>query len=56
MICGYVDERCMPPDHDDSNYSIDGEARLADEPKLPAQGHRMRGEASVRLGWPMGVD
>lgn len=35
------DERCVPPDHDDSNFKLARDAFLA---HVPAQVHRMRGE------------
>ena len=40
----WSDERCLPPDHEDSNYRMAREA-LLDHVKIPAQQiHRMRGE------------
>jgi len=38
------DERCVPPDHDDSNYGMAREALLAHVPIPETQVHRMRGE------------
>ena len=39
------DERCVPPDHEDSNYRMASEA-LLDQVRVPfAHVHRMRGEA-----------
>ncbi len=49
MICGYVDERCAPPDPNDGNYSRAGEALLYQVRKPLARVHRMRGEASASL-------
>lgn len=40
------DERCVPPDHPDSNYRMAHEALLARVPIPPANVHRMRGEES----------
>jgi len=38
------DERCVPPDHKESNYRMAHEALLRHLPIPPAQIHRMRGE------------
>ncbi len=38
------DERCVPPDHPDSNYRMARETLLDHVPILPAQVHRLRGE------------
>jgi 6-phosphogluconolactonase len=40
----WVDERCVPPDHPDSNYRMTREALLDHVPINPAQVHRMEGE------------
>ncbi|HUA99372.1 MAG TPA: 6-phosphogluconolactonase [Terracidiphilus sp.] len=40
----WVDERCVPPDHPDSNYRMTREALLDHAPLKPAQIHRMEGE------------
>ena len=40
------DERCVPPDHPDSNYRMARETLLDHVPIPPAQVHRMRGELS----------
>ena len=40
----WVDERCVPPDHPDSNYRMTREALLDKVPIPPAQVHRMEGE------------
>jgi 6-phosphogluconolactonase len=40
----WVDERCVPPDHPDSNYRMTREALLDLAPLQPAQIHRMEGE------------
>ena len=37
----FGDERCVPPDHPDSNFRLAHEALLS---KVPARVHRMRGE------------
>ena len=41
----WSDERCVPPDHDDSNYRMAKEALLDGVPIPPAQVRRMQGEA-----------
>jgi 6-phosphogluconolactonase len=38
------DERCVPPDHPDSNYRMASEALLSHIPIAPDHVHRMRGE------------
>ncbi|MEO5768242.1 MAG: 6-phosphogluconolactonase [Polyangia bacterium] len=38
------DERCLPPDHADSNYRMARETLLDHVPILPANVHRVRGE------------
>ena len=40
----WVDERCVPPDHEDSNYRMTREAMLDHVPLKPEQVHRMEGE------------
>ena len=40
----WVDERCVPPDHPDSNYRMTSEAMLAHVPLPPENVHRMEGE------------
>lgn len=40
----WVDERCVPPDHPDSNYRMTREALLDHVPLKPEQIHRMEGE------------
>jgi 6-phosphogluconolactonase len=40
----WVDERCVPPDHPDSNYRMTREAMLDHAPLKPEQIHRMEGE------------
>jgi 6-phosphogluconolactonase len=40
----WVDERCVPPDHEDSNYRMTCEALLDHAPLRPEQIHRMEGE------------
>jgi 6-phosphogluconolactonase len=40
----WVDERCVPPDHPDSNYRMTREAMLDHVPLAPAQIHRVEGE------------
>jgi 6-phosphogluconolactonase len=40
----WVDERCVPPDHPNSNYRMTREALLDHVPLSPKQIHRMEGE------------
>jgi 6-phosphogluconolactonase len=40
----WVDERCVPPDHTDSNYRMTREAMLDHVPVRPENVHRMEGE------------
>jgi 6-phosphogluconolactonase len=40
----WVDERCVPPDHADSNFRMTREALLDHAPLKPVQIHRMEGE------------
>jgi 6-phosphogluconolactonase len=40
----FGDERCVPPDHDDSNYRMANEALLRHVPLDPARVHRIAGE------------
>jgi 6-phosphogluconolactonase len=40
----WVDERCVPPTHDESNYRMTNEALLSHVPLQPSQIHRMEGE------------
>ena len=40
----WVDERCVPPDHEDSNYRMTREFLLDHVPIPPANVHRMPGE------------
>jgi 6-phosphogluconolactonase len=40
----WVDERCVPPDHAESNYRMTREALLDHVPLKPEQIHRMEGE------------
>jgi 6-phosphogluconolactonase len=40
----WVDERCVPPDHSESNYRMTREALLDRVPLKPEQIHRMEGE------------
>ena len=42
----WVDERCVPPDHADSNYRMTREAMLDHVPLKPEQIHRIEGELS----------
>jgi 6-phosphogluconolactonase len=45
MEVWFGDERCVPPDHADSNYRMAREALLDHVPVPPPQVHRMPGEA-----------
>lgn len=45
----FVDERTVPPDHDDSNYRMTREALLDHVPIKPAQVHRMQGELEPEI-------
>jgi 6-phosphogluconolactonase len=40
----WVDERCVPPDHADSNYHMTNETLLSKVPLAPERIHRMEGE------------
>jgi 6-phosphogluconolactonase len=40
----WTDERCVPPDHGESNFGMAHRALLSHVPIPPAQVHRMRGE------------
>ncbi|HEV2326137.1 MAG TPA: 6-phosphogluconolactonase [Terracidiphilus sp.] len=46
----WVDERCVPPGHPDSNYRMTREALLDRVPLPPAQIHRMEGELDPEEG------
>lgn len=46
----WVDERCVPPDHPDSNYRMTREALLDHAPLAPAQIHRIEGELDPEEG------
>ena len=46
----WVDERCVPPDHQDSNYRMTREALLDRAPLRPEQIHRMEGELDPEEG------
>jgi 6-phosphogluconolactonase len=43
----FGDERCVPPDHPESNYRMAHDALLSHVPIPPAQVHRMRGEGDA---------
>lgn len=45
----WVDERCVPPDHPESNYRMTREALLDLVPLKPEQVHRMEGELEPAL-------
>lgn len=44
----FGDERCVPPDHPDSNFRMANEALLS---RVPARVHRMRGETCDAAGY-----
>jgi 6-phosphogluconolactonase len=46
----WVDERCVPPDHADSNYRMVREVLLDDVPLSARQVHRMEGELAPEEG------
>ena len=46
----WVDERCVPPDHPDSNYRMTREALLDHVPLSPVRIHRMEGELDPEEG------
>ncbi|HEU5350404.1 MAG TPA: 6-phosphogluconolactonase [Terracidiphilus sp.] len=46
----WVDERCVPPDHADSNYRMTREAMLDHVPLAPERIHRMEGELEPDAG------
>ena len=46
----WVDERCVPPDHADSNYRMTREAMLDHVPIPPENIHRMEGELDPEAG------
>src|SRR5579859_6283040 len=46
----WVDERCVAPDHPDSNYRMTREALLDRAPLRPEQIHRMEGELDPEEG------
>jgi 6-phosphogluconolactonase len=45
----WVDERCVPPTHEESNYRMTNEAMLKHVPLPPAQVHRMEGELDPEI-------
>jgi 6-phosphogluconolactonase len=45
----WVDERCVPPDHPDSNYRMTRDVLLDHVPMKPEQIHRMEGELEPKL-------
>jgi len=45
----WVDERCVPPDHPDSNYRMTREAMLDHVPLKPEQIHRIEGELEPEI-------
>jgi 6-phosphogluconolactonase len=45
----WVDERCVPPDHADSNYLMTRESLLSHVPLPPEQVHRMEGELDPQV-------
>jgi 6-phosphogluconolactonase len=46
----FVDERCVPPDHKDSNYRMTRETLLEHVPLPPEQVYRMEGELDPEAG------
>ncbi len=48
-VC-FGDERCVPPDHPDSNYRMVSETLLSLAPIPPGQVHRMSGELDPQAG------
>ena len=46
----WVDERCVPPDDQESNYRMTREALLDRVPLRPEQIHRMEGELDPEAG------
>jgi 6-phosphogluconolactonase len=45
----WVDERCVPPTHEESNYRMTNEAMLTHVPLPPAQVYRMEGELDPEI-------
>jgi 6-phosphogluconolactonase len=45
----WVDERCVPPTHEESNYRMTNEAMLSHVPLPAAQIHRMEGELDPQV-------
>src|SRR5271168_2610682 len=45
----WVDERCVPPDHADSNYRMTNEALLSKVPLVAERVHRMEGELAPEV-------
>jgi 6-phosphogluconolactonase len=45
----WVDERCVPPDNDESNYKMTNQAMLSKVPLPAAQIHRMEGELDPQV-------
>jgi 6-phosphogluconolactonase len=45
----WVDERCVPPDHPDSNYRMTREVLLDHVPLSPSQIHRIEGELEPEM-------
>ncbi len=45
----WVDERCVPPDHAESNFRMTSEAMLSKVPLPAAQVHRMEGELDPEI-------
>jgi hypothetical protein len=50
LVITFGDERCVPPDHADSNYLMAKESLLDHVPISPANVLRMRGETDPELG------